>query len=126
MNPKANAIHARTSRPRPTIRLSTPTYTMLSAMAGSMIRAGGVTTFSAASDSVMLCATVKALTISSSRRIGPPSSNSPMRNSNVVGADQDVVDSGGHELAHHCQHALASAHEIFELADGCDRESPGR
>jgi hypothetical protein len=34
--------------------LSTPTYTMLSAIAGSMIRAGGLTRLSAASDSVML------------------------------------------------------------------------
>ena len=85
MKPNANAIHARTSRPPRTSRLSAPTYTMLSAMAGSMIRAGGVTMFSAASDSVMLCATVNEVTTSASWRIVPPSSSRPTRKSRWSG-----------------------------------------
>ena len=73
------------SRPPPAIRLSTPTYTMLSAMIGSTSRAGGVTTLRTASDSVMLCATVKAVTTSSNWRTPPPSSSRPMRNSRWSG-----------------------------------------
>src|SRR5216683_2359827 len=33
----------------------------------------------------------------------------------MVGADQDVVNSGGHELANHRENALAGAREVFEL-----------
>ena len=54
---------------------------MLSAIAGSMIRAGGLTMFSAASESVMLCATVNDVTMTASWRTVPPSSSSPTRNS---------------------------------------------
>ena len=54
---------------------------MLSAMIGSTSRAGGVTTFSTASDSVMLWATVNAVTTNSSCRTLPPSSSRPIRNS---------------------------------------------
>ena len=33
----------------------------------------------------------------------------------MIGADQDVMDAGRNEFLHHRQHALASAREIFEL-----------
>ncbi len=33
----------------------------------------------------------------------------------MVGADQDVVNSGGHELANHRENALARAGEVFQL-----------
>src|SRR5215475_3947051 len=62
MKPNANAIHALTSRPPCARRLSAPTYTMLSAIAGSMMRADGVRTFKAANESVMLCAIVNEVT----------------------------------------------------------------
>ena len=81
MKPNANAIHARTSRPSRISRLSAPTYTMLNAIAGSMIRAGGLTMFSAASDSVRLCAAVNIVTMNASWRTVPPRSSRPTRNS---------------------------------------------
>src|SRR5579864_8117733 len=80
MNPNAKAIQARTSRPSRTSRLSAPTYTMLNAMAGSMIRAGGDTRLRAASESVMLCAIVNDVTTAVSCRMVPPSRSSPTRN----------------------------------------------
>src|SRR5882762_8889112 len=33
----------------------------------------------------------------------------------MVGADQDVVDSGGQKLADHSENALPGAREVFEL-----------
>lgn len=57
----------------------------LSAMAGSMRRAGGVTKFSAANDRVMLCAKVNELTTISRRRTDPPSSSRPTRKSRWSG-----------------------------------------
>ena len=53
---------------------------MLSAIAGSMMLAGGETMFSAASDSVMLCPMVNAVTMRTSAIQVPPSSSRPMRN----------------------------------------------
>ncbi len=66
--------------PTPRTRLSAPTNTMLRAIAGSMICGGGFTTLSAASESVMLCPTVKAVTIFTSCFHVPPSRSSPTRN----------------------------------------------
>ena len=58
---------------------------MLNAIAGSMIRAGGLTMFSAASDSVMLCARVNEVTTMRSWRMDPPSRSRPTRNSRWSG-----------------------------------------
>ena len=71
---------------------------MLSAIAGSMMRAGGLTRLSAASDSVMLCATVNAVTISSELAERAAEQQQPDQEQQMVGADQDVVDAGGQEL----------------------------
>ena len=67
---------------------------MLSAMAGSMRRAGGVTMFSAASDSVMLCATVNAVTTSSELPDRAAEQQQADEEQQVIGADQDVMDAG--------------------------------
>jgi hypothetical protein len=53
---------------------------MLSAIAGSMMLAGGETRFSAASDSVMLCPMVNAVTMRTRASHEPPSSSRPIRN----------------------------------------------
>ena len=78
-SPNTSATHARRSRPSPRTRLSAPTNTMLSAIAGSMMLGGGVTMSSAASDKVMLCPIVKAVTMRTRAPQLPPSSSSPMR-----------------------------------------------
>ena len=87
---------------------------MLSAIAGSMIRAGGLTMFSAASDSVMLCATVNAVTIDRELPERAAEQQQADQEQQVVGADQDVMDAGRHELADDRQRALARAGEVLE------------
>ena len=72
---------------------------MLSAIAGSMSRAGGVTMLSAASDSVMLCATVNAVTMSASWRSDAAEQQQADEKQQVIRTDQDVVDAGRDELA---------------------------
>ena len=58
----------RVAGPRLTSRLSAPTKTMLKAIAGSTMCPGGEKMSSAASDSVMLCPMVNAVTMAASRR----------------------------------------------------------
>ena len=80
-NPKPNAMGTRGSRaPGFDRRFSTPTYTMLSAMSGSMSRAGGLTIWNAASASVTLWASVNAVTILSTRPALPPKRSRPITN----------------------------------------------
>ena len=87
---------------------------MLSAIAGSMMRAGGLTMLSAASDSVMLCATVNAVTMTASWRTDAAEQQQADEEQQVVRADQDVVDAGRQELAHDGERALPRAGEVLE------------
>ena len=87
---------------------------MLSAIAGSMMRAGGVTMLSAASDSVMLCATVNAVTMTASCRIDAAEQQQADEEQQVIRADQDVVDAGRHEPADDGERALPRAGEVLE------------
>ena len=87
---------------------------MLSAIAGSMSRAGGVTRFSAASDSVMLCATVNDGHDEQQLPHRAAQQQQPDEEEQVIGADQDVMDARGHELPDHSRHALTRACEVLE------------
>jgi hypothetical protein len=59
--------------------------------------AGGATMLSAARDSVMLWATVKAVTTSGRRLVDPPSSSSPTKQQ-MLRAYQDMVKPGRREF----------------------------
>ena len=65
---------------------------MLSAIAGSMSRAGGLTMLSAASDSVMLCATVNEVTMTRELPDRAAEQQQADEEQQVVGTDQDVVN----------------------------------
>ncbi len=84
-------------------------------MAGSTTPAGGATMLSAARDSVMLWATVKAVTTSSSRLVESAEQEQPDEKQQVVRTYQDMVNAGRHELPHDRDHALTRAAEVFEL-----------
>ena len=114
-SPNTSATQARRSRPSPRTRLSAPTNTMLSAMAGSMMLAGGVTRLSAASDSVMLWPMVKNDTIFSSAVQRPPSSSRPTRNRMWSGPIRMWCTPDGGERAHHRQRALRGARVVDVL-----------
>ena len=89
-----------------------------------MMRAGGLTMFRAASDSVMLCASVNEVTTMSSWRTVSAEQEQADQEQQMVRADQDVVNAGRNESADHRRHALTGAREVFEAADARDRESP--
>ena len=95
---------------------------MLSAIAGSMMRAGGLTMFSAASDSVMLCATVNAVTTSDELPERSAEQQQADEEQQVVRADQDVVDARRQERLNDGEGALPRAGEVLEpRASGASR-----
>src|SRR5262252_3397582 len=100
MKPNVNAIQPRTSRPPFARMLSAPTYTMLSAIAGSLSRAGGVTMLSAASDSVRLWATEK---------------QQAHEKQQVIRANEDVMDPGRNELPDDGRDTLTRPREVLEM-----------
>ena len=63
---------------------------MLSAIAGSISRAGALTMLSAASDSVMLCATVNDVTMHDELPDRAAEQQQADEEQQVIGADQDV------------------------------------
>ena len=87
---------------------------MLSAIAGSMMLAGGLTTPSAASDSVMLCANVNAGHDQQQPAERAAQQQQADQEEQMIGTDQDVMHAGRQELAHDRERALARAGEILE------------
>ena len=87
---------------------------MLRAIAGSMMRAGGVTMLSAASDSVMLCAIVNAVTMTASCRMRSAEQQQPDQKQQVIRPDQDVVHAGRHEPADDGKGALRRPGVVLE------------
>ena len=84
-------------------------------MIGSTSRAGGVTTFSTASDSVMLWATVNAVTTNSSCPHAAPEQQQADEKQQVIGSDQDVVHARRDEPLEHRPDALPGAEEVLVL-----------
>ena len=97
---------------------------MLSAIAGSMMRAGGVTMFSAASDSVMLCAIVNAVTMTREPADAAAEQQQSDQEQQVIRADQDVMHAGRHEPPDDGERALRRAGVVLEARAGRGRGWP--
>ena len=82
--------------------------------------------FSAASDSVMLCAMVKAVTTAISCRIDAAEQQQADQEQQVVGADQDVMDAGRDEPAERPRRCPAACRRSTRTACVPRRESPAR
>ncbi len=82
--------------------------------------------FSAASDSVMLCATVNAVTTSDQLPERSAEQQQPDQKQQVVGADQDVVHARRHEPLDDGEDALPRFPRNTRTACGTRRGSPAR
>jgi len=80
----------------------------------SMIRAGGLTMLSAASDSVMLWATVNAVTNRRKPAHRAAEQQQADEKEQMVGTDENVMDPGREEFAHDGERPLPRAGEVLE------------
>ena len=89
---------------------------MLSAIAGSMIRAGGLTMLRAASERVRLWATVNDRHDQDELTGGAAEQEQADEEEQMVRPDDDVPDAGGQQPLHDGERALTRAREVLEPA----------
>ena len=83
-------------------------------MSGSTTRGGGLNRFSAAIDSVTLCASVKARDDERQAADRAAEQQQADQEQEVVGTDQDVMDAGADEARADRQRAARRAGEVLE------------